>query len=161
MPTNGSDKRTIKALRARDGFTVIELLFVMGILFIISVIAIPAYVKFIQKARETAVVAYMDKVKKAEEMYRLQNPSNVYSGSFDELETTGLIAPANGAASRVEHEYTFSLTSGINGGEPYWAVNANPLSSNPAARWFYSDNAGAVRYKQGSAADSGSQEYVY
>lgn len=161
MPTNGSDKRAIKALRARDGFTILELLFVMGILFIIAVIAIPAYVKFIQKARETSVVAYMNKVKKAEEMYRLQNPSNMYSGSFDELETTGLLAPANGAASRVEHEYTFFLTSGINGGEPYWVVNANPLSSNPAARWFYIDNAGAVRYKQGSAADSGSQEYVY
>ncbi len=133
------------------GFTVLELLFVMGIIAILAVIAIPAYTGFIQKARETAVISYLGKIKRGEEIFRLTDPAGNYSGDFDQIETTGAIPPAAGGASRVAHDYNFSISAGV-AVAPYWRVNANPVSGSAAVRWFYTDETGIIRYNTGAAA---------
>lgn len=147
-----------KRSSAQGGFTVLELLFVMFIVAILAVFAIPAYVGFIQKARETAVVSYLSKIKKAEEVHKLGlNSGGLYSNSFDILEDTGIVPPATGISSRVEHEYTFDLTAGVDGSSlPYWRATAAPLSSDASAKWFYIDDQGPVRYETGAAATASS-----
>lgn len=147
-----------KARGAAAGFTVLELLFIMAIILIIAVIAVPAYNKFIQKARETSVISYLSKIVKAEDIYFLESPTASYSADFDELEPTGMISPSTGAASRVEHDYTFTLNAGRVAGTPFWNVTANPVNGSLSARWFYADETGILRFKTGSVADAASPQ---
>lgn len=137
------------------GFTFLELLFVMGIIGILAVIAIPAYTGFIQKARETAVISYLSKVKKAEEVFRVMDPAGLYTGDFDMLETTGGIPPSTGSSSRAVHDYTFTISAGVSFGQPYWRVNANPVNGSATVRWFYTDETGVIRYNTGATAGTG------
>lgn len=142
-----------------DGFTLLELVFVTALIAIIAAIAIPMYSSFIQKARETAVVAYLDKAQKAQELFRIESLSNSYSSSFDELETTGMIEPAVGPATRIQQEYQVTLAAGIVAGAPVWSVTATPLSGIPSAKHFYIDQTGIVRYNVGAAATAGSPAF--
>ena len=130
----------LKGALSKRGFTVVELLFVMGILGILAVIAIPAYTSFIQKARETAVVTTLSKIKRGQEA----------------LVATGVLSPAPGGATRDEHDYRFTLAAGVSGGVPHWTVNANPLDASASAKWFYIDDAGVARFETGAPANSGS-----
>lgn len=142
------------ALRRARGFTIVELLFVMGILGILAVIAVPAYTSFIQKARETAVQTMLSKIKKAEEVHRIADSSGLYAGDFQELVATGILSPASGTTTRDEHDYRFTLASGVAGGVPYWTVNANPVNGSASVRWFFIDETGVVRAETGAPATS-------
>lgn len=146
-------------LRAQEGFTLLELVFVTCLIAIIAAIAIPMYSSFIQKATETAAVAYLGKAKKAQELFRIESLSNAYSSDFDELETTGMIEPAVGAATRVAQEYQVTLAAAIVAGKPVWNITATPLSGSPTARHFYIDQTGVVRYNVGAAAGAGSPPF--
>lgn len=147
--------------KKQSGFTLVEIIIVVAIIAVIAAIALPAYVSFIQRAKETSVLAYLGKVKKAQETHRLENPADQYSASFDELETTGFVEPSVGAASRVAHEYQLDLSAGVSSGEPVWHIQADPLSLNPKARHFYTDQTGVVRYAVGASAGPGSQPMSY
>lgn len=143
--------------RKKDrGFTLLEVIFVAVVIAILAAIAVPSYVSFIQRAKETAVISYLGKVKKAQETWALDDLDGLYSASFDELETTGLVEAAFGAASRVEHAYQLDLAAGVLSGEPFWNISAGPISPNPKARYFYVDQTGVVRYVVGAPAGPGS-----
>lgn len=144
-----------------SGFTVIELLFVTVVIALLAAIAIPTYFNLIQKAKETAVFSYISKLKKAEEIYRLQSVSGAaYTGDFDELETTGLIPPSMGANTRVEHDYTFSISAGVDGNNlPFWSLTANPVAASPTAKYFYADNNAGIRYATGAPANASSPPF--
>lgn len=147
--------------RKQSGFTLVEVIIVVAVIFVLASIAVPAYLSFIQRAKETAVLAYLGKVKKAQETHRLENAADQYSASFDELEATGFVEGAVGAATRVAHEYQLDLSAGVSSGEPFWHVQADPLSLNPKARHFYIDQTGTVRFAVGSSAGPGSQPMSY
>lgn len=147
--------------KKQSGFTLVEVIVVVAIISVLAAIAVPAYLSFIQRAKETAVLAYLGKVKKAQETHRLENAADQYSGSFDELETTGFVEGAVGMATRVAHEYQLDLSAGVSSGEPLWHVQADPLSLNPKARHFYIDQTGIVRFAVGSSAGPVSQPMSY
>lgn len=141
----------------RKGFTVLELLTVVAVISILLAISLPTYFKFVQRARETSAISFLAKIKKAEEVFRVESPEGLYSASFDELETTGGIPPSTGALSRVEEDYRFDLAAGVNGGgEPFWNAAAAPLSGSPSAKWFYVDKTGLIRYSTGAPASASS-----
>lgn len=135
-----------------NGFTLIELVIVTVLIAILAAIAIPMYFSFIQKAKETAALAYLGKAKKAQAIFYMENAAGLYSASFDELETTGMIEPATGAAARVDGEYQMTLSADIVDGNPVWSITAAPLSADPEARHFYVDHTGIVRTETGAAA---------
>ncbi len=151
-----TDVRAFKTAGKQKGYTLLELLIAVAIVAVLAAIAVPAYISFIQRAKETAVISYLTKMRSAQETHKLDDSSSFYSGSFDELETTGFIPAAAGAASRVEHEYQLDLTAGVLGGEPFWNVLAAPLSASPKARHFYADQTGILRYAVGAPAGPGS-----
>lgn len=138
--------------KSEGGFTIIEILIVVAIVAVLAAVAVPSYISFIQRAKETAVQAYLGKVRKAQEVYRSSDTANAFSGSFDDLETTGFVEPATGAASRVERDYRMDLTVGISSGEPFWNVLATPLMPNPKAKYLYIDETGLIRYAVGAPA---------
>jgi len=148
---------SFKPRKKQSGFTLVEIIVVVAIISLLAAVAVPAYISFIQRAKETAIVAYLGKVKKAQETHRLENAADRYSGSFDELETTGFVEGAVGAATRVANEYQLDLSAGVSSGEPFWNILADPLSLNPKARHFYIDQTGILRFAVGAPAGPGSQ----
>lgn len=152
---------SFKPRNKQRGFTLVEVIIVVGIVSLLAAIAVPAYLSFIQRAKETAVLAYLNKVKKAQESHRLKNAADQYSASFDELETTGFIEGAVGVASRVAHEYQLDLSAGVSSGEPVWHVLADPLSLNPKARHFYIDQTSTIRFAVGAPAGPGSDPLTH
>lgn len=142
----------LKRRRSESGFTIVELVVVVAILAVLAAVAVPAYVSFIQRAKETSVQAYMGKVRKAQEVYRFNDLANAFSSSFDDLETTGFVEPATGAASRIENDYRMDIAAGISSGEPFWNILATPLSPNPKAKYLYIDQTGYIRYAVGAPA---------
>ena len=142
-----------KPFRNRQGgFSLIEIMAVMLIIAILVAIAIPMYTRFITGARETAAVSYLNLVKKSEEVYKADSSLVLYSGSFDELETSGILPSSTGAATRVVNDYTFTITAGVNAGEPFWQAYAEPNIDPSKSKWFYADQTGVIRYSTGAAA---------
>jgi prepilin-type N-terminal cleavage/methylation domain-containing protein len=156
MMTTTTTYKPFKPGRRDGGFTLIEIIVVTAIIAILVSIALPAYNAFIQRAKETAVISYLSKAKKAQEVFRLTDPVEQYSASFDELEVTGFVEDSVGGASRVEHEYQLDLVAGVSLGESVWNIVASPVTFTPKARHFYVDQTGVMRYAVGAPAGPGS-----
>jgi len=149
---------------AISGFTLLDLLIVVGIIAVLTAMAIPRYVDFVQRARETAVIAFLRELILAEEAYRIENGVEAYVGDFEELEKTGYIPDTQNVkapkqqgkkkgikptSSRIQHAYQFDLTASQSG--PYtWNVSASPTNKSRSVRWFYTDQTGVIRYAVGT-----------
>ncbi len=73
----------MKHYQKNNGFTLIELLVVVLIIGILSSIALPQYQKAVLKTRFTSMMAVVDGIAQAQELYYLENGK--YATSFDEL----------------------------------------------------------------------------
>lgn len=133
--------------RKPNGFTVLELLIVIGVITILASIAIPNYTSSRKSANEASAIASMRTLVSAEENYRVTRNPPEY-GVLSQLKTTGLINPALGSGSK--SGYTF-LTFGVPGTQTY-AFTGHPQSGS-GDRWFYVDQTGVIRANDGAAAD--------
>lgn len=147
-----------KRCKGSGGFTLVEMLIVLAIIAILAAVALPMYNGLVRKSRETAVLTYLNLLKKAEDSYIITNTGNTFSNDFEELEATGTLPLGNGAGTRVVHDYTLTLTVGDTGGVPYWRVTAEPVSGDTTARWFYTDETGVMRYETGTTATASSPQ---
>lgn len=157
----------------RGGFTLIELLIAVAVVGLLAAIAIPSYLNFVQRARETAVIQYLREVHKGQQEWRLETDSPGYSGDFDELEATGFIpdavnftrvrrrSPRRGGtvttSSRILQKYRLDLTSTENPSDPSlntYTIYASPQDGNTKVRWFYLDQTGVIRYRTGRRPSS-------
>lgn len=130
------------------------MLAVLAILLIVAAIAIPRYFRFIQNARETAVMAFLGRVVTAEEAQRAASPSDAYTDNFREIDIPNV--PGESTAA-VEHDYRFVLSAGADSeGKNWWQITATPVNNNAAVRWFYADQTGAIRYEAGTTPDKNS-----
>jgi prepilin-type N-terminal cleavage/methylation domain-containing protein len=147
----------------RGGFTLTELLIGVGILGVLAAIAIPAYLGFVQRARETAVVHYLRAVHKGQQEWRLETDAPGYSGDFDELEESGAIPDATNfvrarrrsarsgssrtTSSRLVQSYRLDLTAADNpSANTYtYTLYAYPQNRSRRVRWFYVDQTGLIR----------------
>ncbi len=160
--------------QCRGGFTLIELLIAVAVVGLLSAIAIPSYLNFVQRARETAVIQYLREVHKGQQEWRLETDSDGNSGDFDELEQTGFIpdavnftkvrrrTPRRGGSttttsSRVVQKYQLDLTSTDNPSDPSlntYTIYASPQDGSTKVRWFYLDQTGVIRYRNGRRPSS-------
>ena len=62
----------------RNGLTLIELLIALVIVGILAAIAVPAYLGFVQRARETAIIYYLSEVHKGQQAWRLETDALGY-----------------------------------------------------------------------------------
>lgn len=131
----------------RNGFTLLELLIVVGVIAIIASIAIPNYTSSKKSANEASAIESMRTLVAAEENYRVtQNPPQY--GVLSQLNTSGLVNPSLGSGSK--SGYTF-ITFGVPGTHTY-AFTGNPQSGS-GDKWYYVDQTGVIRAKVGSSAD--------
>ena len=138
--------RTITKRRP-SGFTVLELLIVIGVIAIIASIAIPNYSSSKKSANEASAISSMRALTSAEENYRVtQNPPGY--AFLSQLNTSKLINPALGTGSK--SGYTF-ITFGVPGTQTY-AFTGNPQTGS-GDRWFYVDQTGVIRANSGSSAN--------
>lgn len=130
-----------------NGFTVLELLIVMGVIAIIASIAIPNYTSSKKSANEASAIESMRSLVAAEENFRVtQNPPKY--GVLSELKSTGLVNPVLGSGSK--SGYTF-ITFGLPSAHTY-AFTGHPQSGS-GDKWYYVDQTGVIRASAGSAAD--------
>ncbi len=95
-----TDKR--RQRRPRQGFTLLELLMVVIILGILATLAVPQYIKQVERARMTEAISMLGQIRNSEIRYRTEN------GAF----TTSFLAmdfdPTNVSGSAF---YTYAIDS--------------------------------------------------
>ena len=79
-------KKGIRLFTGKGGFTLLELLMVMIIIGILATLAVPQYLRFIEKSRASEAVGVLGAVKTAEGLYKLEHGS--YAGALGDLDIT-------------------------------------------------------------------------
>ncbi|MCY3775060.1 MAG: prepilin-type N-terminal cleavage/methylation domain-containing protein [Candidatus Aminicenantes bacterium] len=123
------------------GFSLIELMIVVAVIGIISILAVPNFMRSRLFANETSAIASLRVIVTGEITYA----STVGNGSFgskDELVAQGLIDAALGSGNK--DGYNLSLTAD---GSTGFTATAVPVTvGTTGQRGFYADQTGVIRY---------------
>jgi len=134
--TNTKEDQMINKMRSRKGFTLIELMIVVAIIGILAAIAIPNFLKFQAKSKQSEAKTNLKAVYTAETSYFGEN--NSY-GTFDATNWEPV------GAARYQYSLTSSLVSTVDAthkgdmavtGTPGWgtpAQTANAFTAGAAA----------------------------
>ena len=123
--------------KADKGFSLLELLIVVGIILIISTIAIPSLVRSRQLANESAAVADLRQINNAQFTYVLSSSGNF--GTIAQLVGAGLL---DSRFSGPMSGYTFNVSTS---GSDYTAT-ADPASTSAGRYGYYSTPDAVIRY---------------
>jgi len=104
----------MRNLRRGDGFTLIELLVVVLIIGVLAAIAVPQYLRVVEKGRVSEVTTYIDSLKKSQERLLAKRGAYQVAANLD-------ITPVTPAA------YTASAISPSGGAN--WAVTLTRTAS--------------------------------
>lgn len=106
--------------RARQGFTLVELLIVVAIVAILSAVAIPAYSKYVMKGRRADAVNALHAIVDAQERYR--GSASAYADSLSTLKLDATLSS--------HYALSLSALSGHSLAVGY-AVSATAKASSP------------------------------
>jgi len=145
-------KQTSK--HAQAGFSLIELLIVVGIILVIAAIAIPELMSARMSANEAAAVSNSRSIVTSELAYSMEY--NVgFSTSLGQLGGTGVIPSAANAllidsvlaaGTKTGYQFVYVVTATNASGFPLgFSINANPIIHNVTGRrYFYSDQVAVI-----------------
>jgi prepilin-type N-terminal cleavage/methylation domain-containing protein len=123
--------------KADKGFSLLELLIVVGIILIISTIAIPSLVRSRQLANESAAVADLRQINNAQFTYVLSSSGNF--GAIAQLVGAGLL---DSRFSGPMSGYSFNVsTNGVD-----FTATADPVSTGAGRYGYYTTPDAVIRY---------------
>jgi prepilin-type N-terminal cleavage/methylation domain-containing protein len=108
--------------RASHGFTLVELMIVVAIVGILAGVAIPAFTRYVRKARTVEAAAHLNKMWSGSLTYYMSD----FTGTDADGKPTPLLKQFPGPAAALEQEsYCCQLTGGrCPGGSPIWASDS-------------------------------------
>ena len=138
------------------GFSLVELLLVVGIIGVISAIAVPNLISSKRSANEASAISTMRLLFSAQSTYRATAGSGSF-GDLGDLKTAGLIDPLVGASdttAKSGYLFTNAEVSGV--AFPAFDATGEPTSSSGALatgeRSFYVNETGVLYYAVGGTA---------
>ena len=123
-------------LRSSGGFSLLELLIVVGIILVIATMAIPSLLRSRQNANENAAVASLRTISNAQAAYVANG------GSYGSI--SGLIGQ-----QLLDERFTSSMSGynySITASTFAFSVTANPVSPSTGRYGYYMTTDGVIRY---------------
>jgi type IV pilus assembly protein PilA len=144
------------------GFTLVELLIVVSIIFVIAALAVPNFLRARLAASEASVASSCRTINTAEFTYNAFYGQG-YSGTLAQLGPPTGGPPTTEAADLIDDQlasgqrsgYSFNYAPGGLVGATYttYQLQASPLGSESAgARHFFTDPSGVIRGEMGAPA---------
>ncbi len=136
-------------MKSERGFSLIELLVVVGILMIISAIAIPG----LRKARNNA-----NSGSAIQSLRTLTTAEHLYERRFHQYATLAQLVPEGTIDTHLgtglKSGYSFTLT--LSAGNQNFSCTATPLDDPPNMPHYFVDQTGVIRYNDGAPANASS-----
>lgn len=107
-------------MKAKKGFSLIELLVAVAIVGILAAVAIPSYQSYVVKSNRAAAQSFMMDLANREKQYMLD------ARTYANYSTLGVLPPAD-----VSKHYTFTIATV--GTPPSFTITATPFSSQQAS----------------------------
>ncbi len=139
--------------RRRQGFTVLELIVVVGVIAAIAVIAVPGLMSSRKHSNETSAIATLRLVAVAQATFReadKDGDGEVNYGTLLQLAQANLVDDGVGAGSK--HGYVFEVgPSGAQPGIRWFGLGSPVVPGETGDRWFAVNHAGVVFFTTGPA----------
>ncbi len=137
-----------KTFSSRRAFTLVELLIVLGIIVILSSLALPNMVASRKSANEASAIASMRQIASAQETWRGRHGGEGYA-TLGNLGGAGLLDTLLSGG----HKSGYTFTQPVDPTDLRYTVLATP-GTHAGDRHFLLDESGVIRAAQGEPADA-------